>query len=271
MKKILTIALMIVFTSSALAQHVWVSDEIEAPLRESAQLNAKIVAMLPAGRKVTVLEQNKDFIKIKSADGKVGWLSSYYVLRQASVHERFEPTQKALAKAEQEIARLSAANKQKDVLIQQLKTDVDSSKKTAGEVAERAKSSATGVEKLSQENELLKKELGEQSEKMKQLAVALESEKQKASDARTRYLSLAKVSENAVEIDKQNRSLQKKAVQFEQELQRLKTDNLSLTSEMGNKKFVLGVLTVLGGILVGYILSVMMPPAGRRRRSSSGF
>lgn len=250
------------------AQDVWVSDEIEAPLREKPELNSKIVKLLPAGMRVTALDQNKDYVKIKAADGTQGWISNYYVLRQRSVHDRIGPMEKSLKAAEEQVKTLTAELSEKTSLISQLQSDIDNSKRNAGEAAQRAKSSETGAQKLASDNDLLQKKLSEQNDKMAQLATALDSAKKKASDARTRYLSLVKVSENAVDIDKQNRSLQERAVQFEQEIQQLKTENQSLKAQIGKKEFVIGALTVLGGILIGYVLSVMMPPRGRRSSGS---
>lgn len=253
----------------SLAQHVWVSDEIEAPLRKSPELNAKIVAMLPAGQQVVALDQNKEYVKIKTADGQQGWLANYYVLRQQSVHARLAPTEKALEKAQSELKSITRQLTEKKDKIKQLESEMNSAKSVASKQAQRAKTSESGVAKLNSDNERLQNELATQSEKMAELAKALDIAKQQATDARARYLSLVKVSENVVEIDKQNRGLQKKAVQFEQQVQQLRAENQSLKGKIGKKEFLIGVLTVLGGILVGYVLSVMMPPRGRRPRGYS--
>lgn len=264
MKKLLTFVPVVCLSFSSLAADVWVSDEIEAPLRSSPELNSKIVKLLPAGQAVTVLDQNKDYVKIKTRDGAVGWLSNYYVLRSESVHAKFVPTQQALNDKTAEVQRLTAAVEAKDKEIARLNRSIDSANSTATEVEKRAKDSEVGLSKLTKDNELLQKELSEQNTKITQLATALDAAQKKAGDARARYLSLAKVSENAVEIDNQNRKLQEKAVQFEQEVQQLKNENQNLQSQIGKKEFVIGALTILGGILVGYVLSVMMPPRGRR-------
>lgn len=269
MKKI-TFALLVAgsLTVQTFAANVWVSDEVEAPLRSAPELNSKIVSLLKAGQKVSVVDQNDKYVKVKTADGSVGWLSNYYVLRNESVHAKFAPMKSALAKAQQQVKALKAELNEKTGLVKQLQTDIDSTKKNAGEAAARAKNSETGAAKLMSDNETLQNKLNEQSKLMKKLATALDAAKQKASDANTKYYSLVKVSENAVDIDKQNRKLQEKAVFFEQEIQKLKTENQSLKSQIGKKEFVIGALTVLGGILIGYVLSIMMPPRGHRSSRS---
>ncbi len=268
MKKLSFLLLAGCITFQSVATDVWVSDEVEAPLRSAPELNSKIVTLLKSGQKVSVLSQNDKYVKVKTADGNVGWLSNYYVLREESVHAKFAPTQAALTKAQKQIQTLKAELNEKNSLVKQLQADINSTKKSAGEVAERAKNSETGAAKLLSDNEALQKKLGEQNTLIKKLTTALDIAKQKATDANTKYYSLVKVSENAVDIDKQNRSLQEKAVFFEQEIQKLKTENQSLKSKIGKKEFIIGALTVLGSILVGYVLSVMMPPRGRRTSRS---
>lgn len=263
MKKILftTVAL---FLFTAQAADVWVSDEIEAPLREAPELNASIVTLLSAGQRVNVLSENDNYVQIQTADGTKGWLSNYYVLRETSVHDQLAPAKEALAAAEAKVKALTSELAEKNSLISRLETDKAAVEKSAGELTEKAKTNAGNAQKLSTDNDLLQKKLTEQSEKMAELAKALDAAKQKASNARTRYLSLVKVSENAVEIDKQNRSLQEKAVQFEQEVQQLKNENQSLKAQLNTRQTMITALMIFGGILVGYVLSVMMPPRGRR-------
>ncbi|MGY0399059.1 MAG: TIGR04211 family SH3 domain-containing protein [Ostreibacterium sp.] len=251
------------------AQDIWVSDEIKAPLRKTPELNATIIALIASGQRVTEIDKNDNYVKIKTANGDEGWLSNYYVLNQKSVHDKYASLEVSSSNAKKSIADLSNELETKNQQITQLTSTFDNMKKTVGETSERAKNSESGVTKLSADNEILQKKLKEQNEKMSQLATVLNVANKKASDASTRYLSLVKVSENVFDIDKQNRSLQEKAVQFEQDLQQLKTENQSLKSQIGKKEFIIGALTILGGILIGYILSVMMPPRGRRRRNYS--
>lgn len=264
MKKRILFLLACWVSFQSFAQHVWVSDEIEAPLRKSPELNAKIIAMLPAGQKVVALDQNKDYVKVKTTKGQQGWLANYYVLRQQSVHAKLAPMEKALAETKTKLESVTQQLTEKEERIKHLESEMSSAKNAASKQAQRAKTSESGIAKLNTDNDRLQKELATQSEKMAELAKALDIAKQQATDARARYLSLVKVSENVVEIDKQNRGLQEKAVQFEQQVQQLKAENQSLKAKIGKKEFLIGALTVLGGILVGYVLSVMMPPRGRR-------
>lgn len=263
-KYLLALLYLPLLISPVFAKDIWVSDEIEAPLRDAPTLSAGIVTLLAAGSRITLLEEKGDYSKVKTAEGKEGWLSNYYVLRNESVHARFAPLQEKLKKTEDELAKVKQEVEEKSLYIKRLEGDKAAIEQSVSAVNEAAQDHAKSAEKLQSDNQMLQKKLTEQSEKMEKLAKALDAAQQKATTARTRYLSLVKVSENVVEIDKQNRTLQEKAVQFEQELQRLKNENQSLKSQIGKKEFIIGALTILGGVLIGYVLSVMMPPRGRR-------
>lgn len=254
MKKYATLllfcSLLVGHSQLAFAKEAWVSDEIKAPLRSSPTRKSKIISMLASGKKLEVLATKKGYTKVKAPNGKVGWLSNFYVLNEQSLHEKYLPLQKEL---EERNAMLETLNKEladKSLLISQLDPDEKNSKG------------------LVSDSHLLQTKLIEQNRRITKLVNALEMEKQRTLDARTQYVSLAKVSQDAVDINNQNKILQEKAVQHEQEAQQLRAENQSLKGQIGKKDFIVGVLTVLAGILVGYVLSVMMPPSAGRRNST---
>ncbi len=251
------------------AGDVWVSDEIEAPLRDRPELNADIVAMLPAGQRVQMLKKHDDYVKIKTSKGKVGWLSYYYVLQNTSVHEQLAPMKRSLETAKATVQKLEEQLKTEKAKVDKLQNSQSELEKTITTATSQAKDSAGNAQKLSADNKLLQEKLAEQSNKMEELAKALDKARQKASTATTRYLTLVKVNENAVEIERQNKMLQKKSVDNEQELQKLKNENQTLRARLDTRQAMMTALLIFGGILVGYVLSVLMPPRGRRPASSS--
>ncbi len=232
------------------AQDVWTSDEIKAPLRSEANKKSKIISMISAGQKVKVLANQKGYVKVRTANNKVGWLSNFYVLRKSSVHEQFDKIQSELTEKKEQLAKVSAELEEKKHLISQFGVD-----------GKKAQAILSG-------SELLKNKLIEQNRRIAQLVKALDVEKQKTLDAKTQYVSLTKVSQNAVDIDKKNKQLQEQLVANEQTTRQLQAENQSLQSQISKRDFIVGVLTVLAGILVGYVLSIIMPPNGRRRSSS---
>ncbi len=248
----------------AFAEKAWVSDEIEAPLRNKPELNADIVAMLTAGQAVKVQEKKGEYIKIKTADGQVGWLSDYYVLSETSVHAQLGPIKERLANAEARLKEVESElsnERSRNSELESTKAQLESS---VQEVSARFKSTEGSAEKYASDNALLQKKLSEQSLKMTKLAKELDVARQKASTARTRYFSLVKVSENAVDIDRQNRLLQEQAVESEQIIQTLKNENQTMKAQLDTRQQLMIALYVFGGLLAGYVLSVLTPPRGHR-------
>ncbi len=251
------------------AADVWVSDEIEAPLRDKPELNANIVSMLPAGQRVVVVEKNKDYVKIKTSEGAVGWLSNYYVLNDVSVHEQLAPLKRSLADKEATVKRLRDELQQVRGKMGQLESSKSALEKTINDATSQAKSSAGSAQKFAADNKLLQTKLSQQSAKMEQLAKALDIARQKSTTANARYAALVKVSGNVAEIERQNRMLQEKVVQDEQDLQKLKNENQSMKARLNTRQAMMTALMIFGGILAGYILSILTPPRGRRPSSGS--
>jgi|GEM_PF-3925216 len=245
-----------IFATFANAQSAaaWISDEIEAPLRKSPDINAAIIELLSAGQRVTVIKTQGDYSQIKTASGQQGWLSNYYLLNSESVHARFEPMQKAYAEMTAKLTALNEKIKRQNKQIKTLQAQ-----------ANVHQDSLNNVKKLSDDNQVLQKKLNEQSAQLSQLAKELNKAKRAASDAKTRYVSLKKVSQNAVEIDSKNQVLQEKLVKLEQTSQQLTAENQSLKSSHTRTQTITGALIVFGGVFVGYLLSVLMPPRGRRK------
>lgn len=269
MKKIISYLLLLV-SFQLVAADVWVSDEIEAPLRSEPSLNSDVVSLLKAGQKVEVLSKNDDdsYTQIKTADGVTGWLSNYYVLTSESVHEQLAPVQAELAKIKTELATLSNENQ---TLTSQLSALEERNSSLSSSLTEKDNALAANQnssQEVVADNQVLQEKLQEQTEKIQQLTTALEQANKKANDANVKYLSLVKVSENVVGIDKQNQMLQESSVQLEQQVQLLKNENQTLKSKLNTKQTLFIAGLIFGGLIVGYILAMSTPPRKRRNYPS---
>ena len=261
---------MVSLVFNATAADIWVSDEIEAPLKKEPTINGEIITLLKAGQKVEVLAESekKDYTQIKTADGVTGWLSNYYVLAEESVHAQFEPIKAELSELKSENSTLKADN-------ESLTTRLSTLENKNNELLENVNSSQAAVadnqtlqQELQSQTDTLQQKLKEQTDKIQQLTTALNDANKKANDASVQYLSLKKVSENVVTIDEQNRALQESTVQLEQQVQLLKNENQTLKSKLDVKgRLVVGGL-IFGGLIVGYILAMSTPPRKRRNYPS---
>ncbi len=240
----------LLFTQSLYAKEAWISDDVKVPIRSLPKKKSKIISMVPAGQKVEVLATERKYVKIRTANGKIGWLANFYMLNEKSTHEKAALMEKDITEKEEQIALLNKKLEEKIHLIKEAGIEDDE------------------AEKILSDSRRLQDKLVEQNRRITQLIKALASEKRRTLDARTQYISLARVSKDAVAINDQNKILQEKIVEQEQKVQQLYAENQSLQEQVGKKDFIVGVLTVLAGILVGYVLSVIMPPGSRHRSSS---
>lgn len=97
MKKLLALW-MISACAYAYADDAWISDRLEAPVKESPSLSASLLALLPAGKQVEVIKRNSagDYVQIRF-DNKTGWISSHYLMNNPSLHIRLEESDRQLS------------------------------------------------------------------------------------------------------------------------------------------------------------------------------
>lgn len=60
------------------AQTVYVTDEFEVTMRTGPSIENKIIAMLPTGTKLQVIEEKGDWILVQSLNGSEGWIFKRY-------------------------------------------------------------------------------------------------------------------------------------------------------------------------------------------------
>ena len=121
------------------AKTQYVSDELIVPMRAGKGNEYKIIKMLTTGTPLEIIEEDKDYLKVRAQDGQDGW-----VLKQFIVSET--PKAKIIAGLKQEIDRLRAESK--DVLA--LMNERDSLKALSGRLS-------TETEQLQKENSYLKR------------------------------------------------------------------------------------------------------------------
>lgn len=78
----------IILTSSipaAGAEQYYVGQRMEITMRSGPGVSYKVIAMLPSGNGVTMLEYGKDWSRIQTLDGKDGWVLSRYMTKEKPV------------------------------------------------------------------------------------------------------------------------------------------------------------------------------------------
>lgn len=64
--------------SFAQAQTVYVIDEFEITMRTGPSIENKIIAMLPTGTKLEIIEEKEDWILVRGPSGREGWILKRY-------------------------------------------------------------------------------------------------------------------------------------------------------------------------------------------------
>ncbi len=71
--------LLLLLPLSSVAETVYVTDVLKLKLRVTASNDANVVANLSSGDKLTILEKQKRYTRVKTNDGKVGWVQSWFL------------------------------------------------------------------------------------------------------------------------------------------------------------------------------------------------
>ena len=79
MRKKLFILLTILFVLplSAQAETIFVTDSLKLKLRAQASNDAEVVTNLDSGQELTVLEKQKSYTRVRTSEGKEGWVQSW--------------------------------------------------------------------------------------------------------------------------------------------------------------------------------------------------
>lgn len=106
------LALLLFLPGFALAESAgrpyYISDDIPVTLREQPRNDATVVTQLKSGVRVTLLQSlgRESFARIRTADGREGWMTARYLSTQPSARDRYQQTQQELAAAQDRIATL---------------------------------------------------------------------------------------------------------------------------------------------------------------------
>ena len=79
MKSITLILITLFFSINALAETVYVTDQLSLKLRATPAADGEVITTLKSGDKLTMLEKQTNFSKVETQEGKSGWVQSWYV------------------------------------------------------------------------------------------------------------------------------------------------------------------------------------------------
>ena len=78
-KIIFLVFIAMIFSSAANANTIYVTDSLQLKLRATASTDGDVVTTLHSGQKLSVLEQQSKFTRVKTLEGQIGWVQSWFL------------------------------------------------------------------------------------------------------------------------------------------------------------------------------------------------
>ena len=114
--------------ATAAGDMAWVSDRLQAGLHEERSGTSTVLALLPSGAEVEVLERDGAFVFVRSASGSEGWMDAQYLSEQ-------KPAALLLADAEAASAEAAAALETANGRIAELEVELADAKQAVADTA----------------------------------------------------------------------------------------------------------------------------------------
>lgn len=158
---LLVTLLILVFSHTAQAETKYVVEHIQVNARTGSSVEHKIVTMLESGQMVQVMEVDKDWSRIKLADGREGWILSRFLTSSEPRKLVLERLQKQYDELNDQVQVLTEENILLKEENQILKSELDSNKEAFDEIT-------TNYQELKQDSsEIIELKTSEQETRLK--------------------------------------------------------------------------------------------------------
>ena len=158
---------LVLLTVPAGAETVYVADRFEIGVHDNTNIDSAIVAVIPSGTPLTVVDRNGEFVEVNTPDGVRGWVDTRYVVSDkpsvALLEEHDAKLQDAVrslgaARAEVEVLRQRVTELQRDAATAAHNSPgiTKSVSLVANEDTTKLKDAERALENLAQENQQLK-------------------------------------------------------------------------------------------------------------------
>jgi SH3 domain protein len=158
--------------NTAAAETVYVSDRFEIGVHENTELDSVIVAVIPSGTALTVVDRDGDYVEVTTPDGIKGWVGARYVVNEkpsvAMLEERDEKLVQATrslgdARAEVEVLRQRVSELQRDAATAARSASAATTPVAleSNEDTAKLKETERQLETLSRENRVLKVQMAD--------------------------------------------------------------------------------------------------------------
>lgn len=122
---VLSLLIFPLFITTAMAQSWYVKPTSEIPLRRGQGTDYKILAIVPNGIEVNIIEEDDPWVKVVTKEGKEGWLLKRYLSMEIPLNEVVTTLQKKNADLEEAQASISAEKDEFSSRNNKLQQDLD--------------------------------------------------------------------------------------------------------------------------------------------------
>ncbi len=116
----------------AAAQTMYVSEDFEITMRTGPAANRKILALLPAGSTVEMVEKGKDWSRVRIPDGREGWVLTRYLTRTIPIAIKLKQLETRYAEVvernkllEEKVAELGTESRATGSELEQTQAELD--------------------------------------------------------------------------------------------------------------------------------------------------
>jgi SH3 domain protein len=121
--------MLIAVPAVAAAQTAWVTDSFEITLRTGPSTENKILEMLPSDTRLSILETREGWLRVRTAEGDVGWVLERYIdrdlpnaVRVEQLKEELEELRELSGRSGEILGRLKSENARLTEELQQTKS-----------------------------------------------------------------------------------------------------------------------------------------------------
>jgi SH3 domain protein len=120
---------LILIADISLAQSWYIKPTAEIPLRRGQGSDYKILAIVPDGTAVTIVEEEESWARVTTRDGKEGWILKRYLTQDQPLDQLVESLKKENQALKDKIAEVQAKNEEVSAFNDALHNTLETNKK----------------------------------------------------------------------------------------------------------------------------------------------
>ena len=121
--KILSIALLIITLKVSAESFVYITDELDLPIRSDKNFGNNIIRLLPSGTELSLLQSTEDGWAQIKFDDTIGWIKSFYLSPDPSSREKLKKLTRSYNANKLLISKMSEERESLEKQLQSLKEE----------------------------------------------------------------------------------------------------------------------------------------------------